>query len=143
LTWRRRSRTISETPERQLAKILYVDDDLAAAALKKEILEQAGYLITVCSSAEDAIQELERSRYDAVITDWRLGQSRGRAIVQAARSVSTMPVVVVSGFVGEAFQSAEPPADIYLEKPVDSRELVQILKTLLEVKAEGKSQARP
>jgi len=42
--------------------------------------------------------------------------------------------VVVSGYVAEAFQAAEPLADIYLEKPADPRELVQILRTLLQAK---------
>jgi DNA-binding response OmpR family regulator len=122
---------------------LYVDDEPGITSLKKEILEQAGYSVTTCLSAEDAISELSRTAYDAVITDWRLGESRGRAIVEAAKSRSSMPVVVVSGYVGEAFQAAEPLADIYLEKPVDSRELVQILKTLLEVRAGGGHRPQP
>jgi DNA-binding response OmpR family regulator len=128
---------------RQLAKILYVDDEPGVTALKKEILEQAGYSVTACLSADEAIRELERIHYDAVITDWRLGDRRGAAIVQAAKALCSIPVVVVSGYVGEAFQAAEPSADIYLEKPVDSRELVQILKTLLEVRAGGIRQAHP
>jgi DNA-binding response OmpR family regulator len=115
-------------------KILCVDDDPGVITLKREILERAGYEVITCNSAEDAIRELSRTTFDAVVTDWRLGQERGRAIVEAAKANSSVPVVVVSGFVAEAFQAAEPMADIYLEKPANPRELVQILATLLEAK---------
>ena len=117
-----------------MKKILCVDDDPGVITLKREILERAGYEVITCNSAEDAIRELSRTTFDAVVTDWRLGQERGRAIVEAAKANSSVPVVVVSGFVAEAFQAAEPLADIYLEKPANPRELVQILATLLEAK---------
>ena len=75
---------------------------------------------------------MEHNDYDAVVTDWRLGDASGRAIVQAAKTHSTMPVVVVSGYVSEAFQAAEPLADLYLEKPVNPEELVTIMNELLK-----------
>jgi DNA-binding response OmpR family regulator len=53
-------------------------------------------------------------------------------VVQAAKNHSTMPVVVVSGFVAEAYQAAEPLADLYLEKPVNPEELVTIVNELLK-----------
>jgi DNA-binding response OmpR family regulator len=112
-------------------KILYVDDDPGAIALKKQVLERAGYEVTSCLTVEDAVAELQREKFDAVITDWRMGQSRGRSVVEAVKRQSRSPVLVVSGYVAEAFHAAEPMADIYLEKPVDPRELVEILGTLL------------
>ena len=120
-----------------MAKILCVDDDPGFIDLKRQILEQAGYEVTTCISAEDAIREIQRIGFDAVITDWRLGRERGRAIVKAAKENVAVPVVVVSGYVAEAFQAAEPMADIYLEKPADPRELVQILNTLLNTRADS------
>lgn len=120
---------------KSLAKILCVDDDPGVIAFKKTILEHAGYEVTTCASAEEAIREMERVAFDGVVTDWRLGPDRGRAIVEAAKANLTVPVVVVSGYVAEAFQAAEPLADIYLEKPANPRELVQILDTLLQAKA--------
>ncbi len=118
-----------------MAKILCVDDDPGVIALKRKILEQAGYEVTTCISAEGAIREIQRSAFDGVVTDWRLGSERGRAVVEAAKAQLAVPVVVVSGYVAEAFHAAEPMADIYLEKPADPRELVQILETLLQARA--------
>jgi DNA-binding NtrC family response regulator len=126
-----------------VAKILCVDDDPGVISLKKEILEQAGYEVVTCDSAEGAVRELSGTAFDAVVTDWRLGQDRGRAIVEAAKKNTSVPVVVVSGYVAEAFQAAEPLADIYLEKPADPRELVQILATLLGARASRAKRADP
>ena len=44
-----------------------------------------------------------------------------------------MPVVVVSGYVSEAFQAPEPLADLYLEKPINPEELVTIVNELLKI----------
>ncbi|MDP9268757.1 MAG: response regulator [Acidobacteriota bacterium] len=115
-----------------MAKILCVDDEPHVVTLKCAILEAAGHDVTASTSAHDAIQKLQREEYDAVVTDWRLGDANGRAVVQAAKSHSSMPVVVVSGYVAEAFQAAEPLADLYLEKPVNPEELVTIVNELLK-----------
>jgi DNA-binding response OmpR family regulator len=116
-----------------MAKILCVDDEPNIVRLKCTILEAAGHQATPSTSAEDAIEKLEHNEYDAVVTDWRLGDVNGRAIVQAAKTNSTMPVVVVSGFVSEAFQAPEPLADLYLEKPINPEELVTIVNELLKI----------
>jgi two-component system response regulator HydG len=115
-----------------MAKILCVDDEPHVVSLKCAILEAAGHEATAATSAQAAIEELQHNTYDAVVTDWRLGDADGRAIVQAAKSNSAMPVVVVSGYVSEAFQAAEPLADLYLEKPVNPEELVTIVNELLK-----------
>lgn len=115
-----------------MAKILCVDDEPHVVTLKCAILEQAGHTVTASTSAHDAIDKLQRNAYDAVVTDWRLGDADGRAVVEAAKRTSSMPVVVVSGYVAEAFQAAEPLADLYLEKPVNPEELVTIVNELLK-----------
>lgn len=114
-----------------MARILCVDDEPSVVTLKCAILEAAGHLATPATSAQDAMQKLESNSYDAVVTDWRLGDGDGRKVVQAAKSQSSTPVVVVSGYVAEALQAAEPLADLYLEKPVNPEELVTIVNELL------------
>jgi DNA-binding response OmpR family regulator len=117
-----------------VANILCVDDDPTVVALKKKILEDEGHFVVTCLTAQDAIRKLSQTTFDAVVTDWRIGPDRGRAIVAEAKAYTSVPVVVVSGYMAEAFQAAEPLADLYLEKPVDPRELVEVLKTLLKSK---------
>jgi two-component system, NtrC family, response regulator HydG len=115
-----------------MARILCIDDEQHVVNLKCAILEQAGHEVTPATSAHQAIEMMKIHEYDAVVTDWRLGDSNGRGVVLAAKHHSTMPVVVVSGYVAEAYQSAEPLADLYLEKPVNPEELVTIVNELLK-----------
>ncbi len=114
-----------------MANILCVDDEPAALALKKTILERAGHAVTTSSSANEAIGLLQKKEFDAVVTDWNLGEVDGRQILLAAKTGMQVPVVVVSGYCTEAFLAAKPQADIYLEKPVDATELVAIISALL------------
>jgi CheY-like chemotaxis protein len=121
-----------------MARILCVDDEPEALKLKCLILSGAGHSVTPAVSAADAIEKLKSESYDAVVTDWRLKVKHGHviedghAVVAAAKDQANVPVVVVSGYVSEAFQAAEPVADLYLNKPVDPRELVTIVEELLK-----------
>lgn len=114
-----------------MARILCVDDETSALVLKRTILDRAGHTVTTASSAPEAIALLTSEVFDAVVTDWKLGDESGREILLAAKTTGHVPVVVVSGFVTEAFRAAEPQADLYLEKPVDPEELVAIVGALL------------
>jgi DNA-binding response OmpR family regulator len=118
-----------------MSRILCIDDEPQMVGLKRAILEQAGHEVTTATSAREAVDLMSCNAYDAVVTDWRLGDGDGRAVVQAAKHHSTMPVVVVSGYVAEAYQSAEPLADLYLEKPVNPEELLTIVNELLKASA--------
>jgi two-component system response regulator HydG len=111
-----------------------VDDDVTAVDLRRAILERAGHQVDVSTSAHAAIEKLGLLAYDAIVTDWRLGGASARGVIHAAKRESEVPVVVVSGFVEEAFQAAEPMADLYLDKPVDPAELTTILDVLLRDK---------
>lgn len=121
-----------------MARILCVDDELQAARLKCIILETAGHTATPATSAQEAVSLLESNSYDLVVTDWRLGQASGRDVVVAARTLANTPVVVISGYVNEAFQAPDPLADYYLEKPVNPEELISIVNDLVK-QGEAKS----
>jgi DNA-binding response OmpR family regulator len=131
-----------------VARILCVDDDPEAVLLKCRILEAAGHSVITSQSTGDAIRKLQQSTFDAVVTDWRIGAQDAHSILETAKHYDSGPVVVVSGFVEEAFQASEPLADLYLEKPVNPDELVQIVAALLrtakmENGAEGKIENDP
>jgi DNA-binding response OmpR family regulator len=115
-----------------MARILCVDDEAHAAKLKCIILETAGHQATPATTVSEAIALMDSNSYDVVVTDWRLGEASGRDIVVAARQHSDIPVVVISGYVNEAFQAADPLADYYLEKPVNPEELINLINDLVK-----------
>ncbi|HVP55588.1 MAG TPA: response regulator [Candidatus Eisenbacteria bacterium] len=115
-----------------MARILCVDDEAHAANLKCIILETAGHKATPATSVAEAVKLLDSSPFDLVVSDWRLGDGCGRDIVVAARRLSGTPVVIISGYVNEAFQAPDPLADYYLEKPVNPEELIRIVQDLVK-----------
>jgi CheY-like chemotaxis protein len=119
-----------------MAKILCVDDEPHAARLKCIILETAGHTATPATSACEAIALLEAGTYDLVVTDWRLGEANGRDVLVAARKLADTPVVIISGYVNEAFQAPDPLADYYLEKPVNPEELISVVNDLVSAEKE-------
>lgn len=114
-----------------MAKILCVDDEQHAAKLKCIILETAGHQATAATSASDAVALMGSGSFDLVVTDWRLGSASGHEIVVAARKLPHTPVVVISGYVSEAFSAPDPLADYYLEKPVNPEELISVVNDLV------------
>ena len=119
-----------------MARILCVDDEPGVLTLKCSILEAEGHQVAACLSAADAVQRLQAQAYDLVITDWRLGGESGQAVVEAAKARPAMPVIVVSGFLAEA-EGARPSADLYLEKPLHPKRLVEAVNRLLQKGAKG------
>jgi len=115
-----------------MARILCIDDELTVVESNCAILQQAGHDATPATSFEQAVALMARHVFDAVVTDWRLGDATCHALVRAAKLSAGTPVVVVSGYVDEAYQAAEPLADLYLEKPVNPQELVLIVNELLK-----------
>ena len=115
-----------------MARILCVDDEPGILSLKCSILEAAGHTVTACISVRDALARLRGDAYDLVITDWRLGDASGQAVVEAAKARPGTPVIVVSGFLAEAGEG-RPAADLYLEKPLHPRQLVEAVQRLLKL----------
>jgi len=126
-----------------MARILCVDDEVHAARLKCIILETAGHSATPATSLAEAVSLLENNSYDLVVTDWRLGNASGRDVVVAARKLTDSPVVVISGYVNEAFQAPDPLADFYLEKPVNPEELIAIVADLVKSKPRDDAASKP
>jgi len=116
-----------------MARILCVDDE--QVEVKCAVLAMAGHTVTPAASAREALEKLRDNDYDAVVTDWLLGDADGRVVVEAAKNKSNgdaIPVVVVTAFITHAYAAAEPLADLYLEKPVDPEELILIVNELLK-----------
>jgi DNA-binding response OmpR family regulator len=120
-----------------MAQILCVDDDTQVLALKRAILEKSGYRVDTSPSVEDALEKLKSNPYDAVVTDWWFGQDHALRVINEAKRCSSIPVLVVSGFVADALISLGMAADVYLHKPVGALELTTALENLLKKRVDS------
>ena len=80
-------------------KILLVDDDPATRILVTRILRQPDYAFTEADHAIQALDLLEKSSFDLIITDLRMPDLDGIAFAVRARARwPHIPIVLMSGY---------------------------------------------
>lgn len=116
-------------------RLLVVDDEEPLLTLMTETLAELGYIsVGFVSSvaALDAFRAKPES-FDALITDARMPGISGAALISEVRRMRpSIPVVIVSGYVG-AVATGRPDserADEVLKKPLSARELATSLSRI-------------
>ena len=134
--------TIVGVPNRYVdpsqVSILVVDDELLIRSLLYELLIKTGYNVSMSGSGTDAIEECKDKIFDVILMDFRLGDMDG---VQALRQIrefqQSSRVVFLTGDPSiEAIQKTvlQEGADGFITKPFDLKEIVEVVKHLLQMK---------
>ena len=111
------------------ARILCVDDEPFILMMLAHCVEDMGHSPIEAANGEEAIEILDSTKVDLLITDIRLGGIDGWEVAERARAATpTLPVVYISGFptVGKSVAGAT-----YLAKPFRPRELVAAVRQQL------------
>jgi two-component system response regulator HydG len=106
--------------------ILVIDDDKSLAETIAESLERRGHDCTVATSGKAGAAKIEQQEFDVVLTDLRMADLDGLAIVKKVRELRPDPeVFVITGFgdVKTAVEAMKLGASHYLQKPIDLAEL--------------------
>jgi CheY-like chemotaxis protein len=117
--------------------VLVVDDDFDSRVLLRTVLEYCGALVTVTSSAEEALITLRRVVPDVLVADIAMPDHDGYWLVRQVRSLpkergGSIPAVAVTGY-REAHGAERTLAAGYhahLTKPIDPWELSRTVATL-------------
>ena len=115
--------------------ILLVEDDDALAELLDEELTAAGYATVVAGRAQDACAQLAAAKPALVISDLRLPDGDGMAVLAAAREQPQPPaflIVTAFGSIDQAVAALKAGADDFLTKPLDFDHLLLSVERLLE-----------
>lgn len=86
-------------PRAPLAPILVVDDSLTTRMLEKSILESAGYVVDLATSAEEALAKASERRYAFFVVDVEMPGMDGFGFVAATRAdpvLRDIPTVLVT-----------------------------------------------
>jgi DNA-binding response OmpR family regulator len=104
--------------------LLVVEDDDAIATPLVEGLERAGFTTTRAGTGTAALSSLADA--DLVLLDLGLPDMDGSEVCRRVRSVSTVPIIIVTarGDEGERVLGLELGADDYIVKPFGLRELI-------------------
>ena len=123
-------------------RILLVDDDPGITEHLTRILEKAGFVVTVATDGEEALELLKSQEFDLVLLDIMLPKLDGRFVRQRMRDDGIQtPVISMSGYyTGEADEVAELElgADDYIRKPFTGEVVVARIRNILRRRHAGK-----
>jgi len=106
--------------------ILLVDDDPIITAGTGSDLEEKGYAVTTAESGEKAIELLNASFFDLVITDLVMTPINGMEVLKKSKEIhpETM-VIILTGYgnMNSAIDALRLDADDYLLKPCTPEEM--------------------
>ncbi len=118
-------------------RILIVDDDPVIGLSCKKILGVEGYTVYTVEDGEGAIRKVTDENFDLVITDVRLPDINGLAVLRESRTVQpSADVVVISGYpsLEDAQESTRLGAFEYIEKPFTPDFMIHVVKKAFDRK---------
>jgi DNA-binding NtrC family response regulator len=117
------------------ARILIVDDDTTILRSITQILEAEGYTVDTAGSGCEAIEKSKKECYDLALIDIRLPDIKGtRLLRDMEMGTPRMKTIMITGYatLENAIESLNLGADGYLEKPVNPKRLLSIIREKLK-----------
>ena len=114
------------------AKILLAEDNEVNRYAARELLEKAGLVVTAVTHGGEALQALQKQRYDAVLMDMQMPEMDG---IQATTLIRRLPngadilVIAMTGAATEGDREfcIEAGMNDHISKPINAVELLQKL----------------
>ena len=117
-------------PVNQMPRILIVEDEPMIMLMLESLLTEAGFEVAnVATKVEAALAFVDASAFDAAILDANLA-GMSSAPVAAALAARSIPFLVVSGYTTTQ-QSEAFAAGLQIQKPFQTKELIQALRSVL------------
>ena len=119
-------------------RILVVDDDAVIREGLRRVLGMEGYAVETQGNGRLAMDRLQESSFDLLITDLKMPGMNGLEVLQAVRVLQPeMPVILITGYaaVDNAVEVMKNGAVDYLAKPFANEEIVAKVRKALDERA--------
>jgi DNA-binding NtrC family response regulator len=119
------------------AHILVVEDEINMAKTQAKILQRKGYEVETAGNGREALQLLNRSAFDVVITDLKMPVMDGMQLLREMNAkVRGCAVIVLTGHgtIESAVEAMQCGAADYLTKPCNPDELLLKVEKQIETK---------
>ena len=116
-----------------MEKILIVDDDIDIAELESYLLKKEGYETVIKNSGEEALEEIEKTKYDLILMDIMMPGISGIELCAKVREKVDCSIIFVTAKSNliDKMLGFEIGADDYITKPFENQELVSRVKAHL------------
>ncbi len=117
------------------ARVLVVDDERSMREFLAIMLSREGHDVTVADGATQALGSLRRQSYDLVISDIRMPDGDGIAVLREAKRLQPdVPGILMTGFASTAtaIEALRTGALDYISKPFDVDEMKRVIAQVLE-----------
>jgi DNA-binding response OmpR family regulator len=113
--------------------ILLAEDEFAIREAEAAYLRHAGYNVAEVNDGNEALAMFESQVVELVVLDINLPHLDGLAVCRHIRSVSDVPIIMVTARNSDADEliGLESGADDYIRKPFNPRILIARVQTLL------------
>ena len=123
------------------SRILVIDDEETIRRTVSMTLEHAGYLVDTAENGKQAIEKADANFYNLALIDIRLPDMEGTELLAAlAQTTPRMVKIILTGYpaLENAVKAINKGVDAYLIKPVDTHELLKLIKGHLEKQKQEK-----
>lgn len=118
-------------------RLLIVDDDQGMRENLAELFESLGYEVRTAANTPDALQVLDETDVDLLLTDYKMPGPTGVELIEAARKRQPgLRAVLMTAF-GDSFteiESVRRGAVGYLNKPFEADEVVAFVEKILSLR---------
>jgi two-component system chemotaxis sensor kinase CheA len=118
-------------------KVLVVDDSITTRTLEKNILENAGYKVSVAADGMTGWEKIQEESFDAVVLDVDMPRLNGFAVTEKVKGdprFEETPVILVTSLDSprDKIRGMEAGADAYITKGTfDQQELLETIERLI------------
>lgn len=119
---------LAASPEKQVGRVLVVDDEPYIVEILRDILGDAGFEVIGITKPEEAASLIESFKPEVVLSDISMPRISGHALLRAIREIHPdLPVIFLSGQVDKdaLMQGIEHGVYSVMEKPFDRLQVVE------------------
>ena len=116
-----------------MEKILIVDDNIDIAELESYILKEEGFETVITHSGEEALEEINKNKYDLILMDIMMDGISGIELCAKVRDKVDCSIIFVTAKANlvDKMIGFEIGGDDYITKPFENQELVSRVKAHL------------
>jgi len=118
-------------------RVLFVDDDPEMRSLIIDFFQSEGYSITEAVNGKDALEHLSNEDFDVIITDLRMQEMDGLALLKEIRVRNPhLPVILITAFgsIETAVEAIKEGATNFIPKPLKMQTLKAVVDKAVEQK---------